>query len=147
MRWPLQVLLELRRRDAEAAERALGRALDRCRAAEAEALAARGAAACGWEAMRQPSPTHQAARLDREAGRLHVRAVEADQRCWAEAAAVERCLTAVRSAVARREALRRLRAGWLEERAREAARRAEAALDDQPWPGRNRGSTTTSSAG
>ena len=136
MRWPLQPLLELRRREAEAAERALGEAVARLRATGDEALAARGAAASGREATRLTRPVHWVARLGRDAARLQALAVEADQRCRVEAAAVERAQAKLREAAAGRDLLRRLRDTWREEQALVAARRAEAALDDRPWPGR-----------
>ncbi len=136
MRWPLQPLLDLRRRESTAAERALGRAMACCQAAEAEALALRGEAARGRAAASLPAAAHWIARLGQDAGRLHARASEADERARVARSDLERRRADVQDASARREVVERLGATWRAARKLEAARRAEAALDDRPWPRR-----------
>lgn len=152
MRWPLQPLLDLRRREEADATGALGRALVRRRVAEAEAVALRGAAADAaaralrrWEPgprLGEAAPADGAAlaaaaacsarwRLD--AARAGERAGRAEARALDGAAEAETRRAGLREAALRRAVVERLEASWRRARAAEAARRAEAALDDRPW--------------
>jgi hypothetical protein len=160
VRWPLQRLLDLRRWEEADAAGALGRALVRRRAAEAEARALRGAATeiaaralrCwgpgrrGDDAgLRRPGGSAPgdgavlaaaaacAARLRLDAARASDRADRAEARVLAEASEVEGRRAWLRGAALRRAVVERLEASWRRAREAEAARRAEAALDDRPW--------------
>jgi len=163
-RWRLRPLLELRRREADLATGALGRSLAGWRATEAEAAALRrlaaevarqalaGSAAAGpapaglagpgeaaaWppgDAASLAVAAAGAARLRLESARLHHLAAEAEARAGAEAEVVESCRAGWRGAALRREVVERLEAAWRRARAVEAARRADAALDERPWSG------------
>jgi hypothetical protein len=163
VRWPLQGLLDLRRREEADATGTLGRALVRRRAVEAEALALRGAAVDAaaraqrwWGPGRQPdevgpgrpggpAPGDGAAlaaaaacgaRLRLDAARAGDRAERAEGRLRDEAAEVEAGRAGLRRAALQRAVVERLEASWRRAREAEAARRAEAALDDRPWTGR-----------
>ena len=136
--WPLRPLLDLRRREEDAASVTLGRAVARWRLAEAEALALRARAAeaaeralhagAGIEAARW------AARLRLEAERHGRQALDAEARAQHEAAVVETRRDALRQAGRAREVVEQLEEVWRRARALELARKAEAALDDRPWP-------------
>jgi hypothetical protein len=140
VRWPLQPLLALRRREESAANQAWVRALASRRGREAEALALRRLAAerlaragragagAGIEAARW------GARLRLEAEGCRARAAGAEGRVRVEAPAEEARRAALLQAARARELVERLEAAWRRARALEAARRAEAALDDRPWP-------------
>jgi hypothetical protein len=74
-----------------------------------------------------------AARLRLDAVRAGERAHLAEAGALAEAAVVATRRTGLRGAALRRAVVERLEATWRRARAVEAARRAEAALDDRPW--------------
>jgi predicted ABC-type transport system involved in lysophospholipase L1 biosynthesis ATPase subunit len=137
MRWVLQPLLDLRRRDEQEATGALGRAVCRCQVAEAEAFALRrGASDVAAQALACGAGLHEARwgeRLRLEAARLGGLAVEAEARARAEAVAVQsRSVTLLRAAL-RLELVERLEESWRRAEALKVARQAEAAIDDRPW--------------
>ncbi len=146
MRWALQPLLDLRRQEEHDATGALGRAAARSQAAGAEALAfRRGASSAASRALMSGAGVEEArwaARLRLEAERLHLLADEAEAKAQARAAAVETCRVALRQAALRRDVVERLEMAWRRARAVRVARRAEAALDDRPWPQRRCFSTS-----
>lgn len=137
MRWVLQPLLDLRRRDEHEATGALGRALSRSQVAEAEAFALRrGAEEAAARALLAGVGVDVArwtARLRLDAERLHGLAVEAEVKAQVEAAAVQARRGALRQAALRREVVEQLEVAWRRAKAVARARQAEAALDDRPW--------------
>jgi len=138
VRWALQPLLELRRRQERAATGALGQALARWREAEARALALRRqSAAVAARALRAGTgvvAARWAERLRQEAQRLEQRALDAEGLARQAAGAAAARRESLRQAARDREVVERLEAVWRQAQAREAARRSEAALDDRPWP-------------
>jgi len=149
--WPLQPLLELRTREEETALGGLARAEGALRRVEAGVKAARWALAeaaeraarvewsVGPEAMGQADLAGAARfrevlrrELARRRGLLdevegRARPLQAEARRWRERAVV---------AAVRRAAVAELGAAWRRERVAAQDRRAEAALDDRPWPAR-----------
>jgi flagellar export protein FliJ len=135
-RWPLQALLDLRRRAERAETAALAAALGRWRASsEATASLRRQVAeldrGAGWAGA--IGPVGSLASLAVWASRLQVMASAAETRSRTEAERVTTRRARLREAALRREAVERLRTAWTAARALEAARRIERAQDDRPW--------------
>jgi hypothetical protein len=116
----------------------LGQALAGWKAAVDEAgeleLALGAARARALEGVPGGAGERWRARLRLEADGLGDAASAARARASAEAAALEAWRARLGEAARRREQLERLEAAWRRRRADQAARRAEAALDDRPWP-------------
>ncbi len=149
IRWPLQPLLELRRREEERATGRLAMAERAWRAAQAEAVTAREVAldtseralrtgVTGREVALTSAVAHGLERfrerLRLEAARLMLGAEEAAGRARCLGAEVDRRREALRVAAVKHEAMSVLGAAWRRHEAAVAARKEEAALDDRPWP-------------
>lgn len=150
--WPLRPLLVVRDREARAAAEAAAVAEGMLRQLQGEvreaAAASKGAASralafgsaeatavTGAQAQRLVAGARAAERARIEAA-AHARRAEAlEGRALAAGAEVERLRQRLLGAVVRREAVLQLEAEWVRARRAAMERRAEAALDDRPWPG------------
>lgn len=148
--WPLQPLLDLRTREEEEAAGGLSNAERAWRLVEAEARAARAAAAeLAGRVLQVQAPARLEAvipsrlageercrdRLRLELARRHRLLEELEGRVQSQAAEAARRRERWRVAAVRRAVVARLAEAWRRGRAAAAERRAEAALDDRPWPG------------
>jgi hypothetical protein len=136
--WRLAPLLALRRYRERQAMAGLHQALAGWKAAVEEAgaleLAHQAARARTLEAGPGGAGERWRTRLRLEADRLGQVASAARARASAKAATLEGCRAWLGEAARRRDQLERLESAWRRRLADMAARRAEAALDDRPWP-------------